>query len=62
MSTQGDTCFSCEKGHYRQKIADFEAGGLLVLNLETLVCDKCGDEIVPPESHHRIDREAKRKT
>lgn len=61
MRPHPEFCFSCTEGRYREHIiADWQAptlnGKILsVTDLSVLVCDKCGDKIVPRESSRRIE-------
>lgn len=60
MRNQPETCFECGEGRYVEIIEDYhcelpEGDTLIVPNLLILRCDKCGEDIIPPESSRRIE-------
>jgi len=60
MSNHPETCFACGEGHYQKVIEDYrldlpEGETLTVPKLLVLRCDKCGEDIIPPESSRRIE-------
>ena len=60
MSNHPEICFECGEGRYVEIVEDYhrelpEGDTLIVPNLLILRCDKCGEDIIPPESSRRID-------
>src|SRR6184192_2139194 len=60
-SSERISCAACADGHYEEIVTRYETKAaddvqIVIPNAKILRCEKCGDELIPPETQEQIDR------